>query len=266
LTIPGKNLRRGRIFRNDGKSLIVAMDHGMADGPIEGLEKPGQTLSKILSGGADAVLTTFGIAMQFHDLMKGRVGLIVRLDCGETSFWREPESKEQWYKPYSVRDALRIGADGVVVMGYLGIPSEGETLRNLAASSRECFEWGVPLLAEMITFKNSTICADVNSVAIGSRIGAEYGADFIKTYYSGEPAGFRRVTETCPVPVLIAGGEKMKASRDVLEVTKALMKAGAGGIAYGRNVWQHEKPEAMVRALAKIIHDDSSVEEALKLL
>ena len=104
------------------------------------------------------------------------------------------------------------------------------------------------------------------AIATASRIGAEYGGDFIKTYYSGDPLSFRKVTETCPVPVVVAGGEKMKTPQDVLRVTRGIMDGGGKGIAFGRNIWQHEDPEAMVRALAKIIHEDSSLEEAMRLL
>jgi fructose-bisphosphate aldolase/2-amino-3,7-dideoxy-D-threo-hept-6-ulosonate synthase len=268
MSSPGKNLRLGRIFRSDGNSLVVPMDHGMGDGPIKGIEKPEETLTKVIGGGADAVLTTFGVAAKFHDLLKRKVGLILRLDSGDTSSWKDPTTRKEWNRPYSVEDAVRMGADGVVVMGYIGTPSEGETLKNLALTAGECFQWGMPLLAEMLVFKSdqtpNPYAAD--AIALASRVGAEYGADFIKTYYSGDPSSFRRVAETCPVPVVVAGGEKMKTPQDVLRVTRGIMDGGGRGIAFGRNVWQHENPESMVRALAKIIHEDFSLEEAMKLI
>jgi DhnA family fructose-bisphosphate aldolase class Ia len=244
------------------------MDHGMFDGPVKGIEKPDDTLTKIIDGGADAVLTTFGIATKFHNLLRGRVGLILRLDCGESTIWKDPNNVKEWNRPFSVEDAIRLGADGVVIMGFLGIPCESQTLVNLARSSTECHEWGVPLLAEMLPFKSANILNpyDAHAIAVASRIGAEYGADFIKTNYSGDPQSFRAVTETCPVPVLVAGGEKMKTIRDVIEMTRGIMDGGGKGIVFGRNVWQHEDPEAMVRALTKIIHENYSVEDALRLL
>jgi len=268
LSSPGKNLRLGRIFQSDGKSLIVPMDHGMGDGPIKGIEKPEETLMKVISGGADAILTTFGIAARFHGVLKRRVGLILRLDSGDTASWRDPTTRKEWNRPYSVEDAIRMGADGVVVMGYIGPSSESETLKNLAVSAGECFHWGMPLLAEMLVFKSDRTPNPygADAIALASRVGAEYGADFIKTYYSGDALSFRKVTETCPVPVLVAGGEKMKTPQDVLRVTKGIMDGGGKGIAFGRNIWQHENPEAMVRALAKIIHEDAALEEASRLL
>ena len=154
MSSPGKNLRLGRIFQSDANSLIVPMDHGMGDGPIKGIEKPQETLTKVISGGADAVLTTFGIAVKFHDLLKRRVGLILRLDSGETTSWKDPTTRKEWNRPYSVEDAVRMGADGVVVMGYIGTPSESETLKNLAVTAGECYQWGMPLLAEMLIFKS----------------------------------------------------------------------------------------------------------------
>jgi DhnA family fructose-bisphosphate aldolase class Ia len=125
---------------------------------------------------------------------------------------------------------------------------------------------GVLLLAEMLPWSKGAIDnTNAEAVGIASRIGAEYGADFVKTEFRGQIQDFRKVTEMCQIPVLVTGGEKMKTTQEVLQITSGIMSAGAKGVVYGRNIWQHEDPEAMIRALAKIIHEGSSVDEALKL-
>jgi DhnA family fructose-bisphosphate aldolase class Ia len=268
MTEVGKSLRLAKIFRNDGNGLIVAMDHALSDGPIKGLEKPGLIIENVIRGGADAVLTTFGIISHYHELLRGKVAIIARLDGGETAYSEDQTKPTRWNKFYSVEDAVRMGADAVVVMGFIGAPAENDTLKNLADVSRDSLDWGVPLLAEMLPFKCQKIKNpyDPNAIAVASRVGFEHGADFIKTYYSGTAQSFRRVTDTCPIPILVAGGERMRTGRDVLEMTKGIMDGGGRGVVFGRNIWQYKDPEAMVHALRKLIHENGSVEDARKII
>jgi len=107
---------------------------------------------------------------------------------------------------------------------------------------------------------------DSKFVKLAARVGAELGADIIKTFYTGDATTFREVTESCPVPVVIAGGPKVDNVRQVLEVVRDALDAGAIGIAFGRNVWRHENPVAMVRALRRIIHEDASVDDVIEML
>jgi DhnA family fructose-bisphosphate aldolase class Ia len=268
MTDVGKSLRLAKIFRSDGNALIVAMDHALSDGPIKGLENPSLTIENVVQGGADAVMTTFGIISHYYELLRGKVAIIVRLDGGESAYGEDQTKPTKWNKFYSVEDAVKIGADAVVVMGFIGAPAENDTLKNLADVSRECVDWGMPLLAEMLPFKCGRIKNpyDTNAIAVASRVGFEYGADFIKTYYSGTAESFRTVTDVCPVPILVAGGERMRTGRDVLKITKGIMDGGGRGVVFGRNIWQYRDPKAMVHALRKLIHENASVEDAAKII
>jgi fructose-bisphosphate aldolase/2-amino-3,7-dideoxy-D-threo-hept-6-ulosonate synthase len=103
-------------------------------------------------------------------------------------------------------------------------------------------------------------------IAHTARIGAEAGADVVKTVYTGDEASFREVVRKCPVPVVLAGGAKTDDDAEVLRLAETAMKAGAMGVTFGRNVFQHPNPTLMVRALKKIIIDKESVEVAMEVL
>lgn len=256
----GKQMRMERIFQGDGKALVVAMDHGSFM-PVPGFEDPRKTIEPILAGGADAVMTTFGIATHYGELVARRAGLIMRLDGGVTVLGPKRESILQLF---SVEDALKVGADAVICMGYVGSSGESETLGYLARISGACKDWGVPLLAEMLPMGEEK--TSVDDVKLAARIGAELGADFIKTTYTGDPETFKEVTDACFVPVLILGGSKMRTDEEVLTTVRGAMDGGAAGVCMGRNIWQHKNPQKITRAIARIIHEDCTVKEALKEL
>jgi DhnA family fructose-bisphosphate aldolase class Ia len=107
---------------------------------------------------------------------------------------------------------------------------------------------------------------DPEVVAHVARVGAELGADIIKTNYTGDPDSFRQVTNGCPVPVVIAGGPKAGNDREVLEMVKGAMEGGAIGVSIGRNAFQHDNPTSITRAISAIVKENVSVEEALKFL
>jgi fructose-bisphosphate aldolase/2-amino-3,7-dideoxy-D-threo-hept-6-ulosonate synthase len=128
-------------------------------------------------------------------------------------------------------------------------------------------EWGMPLLAMMYPRgKKISSEHDVNVVKLAARAGAELGADIVKTNYTGDPDSFKEVVKGCPVPVVIAGGPKMDTDRDVLEMVEGAIEAGGAGTSIGRNIFQHKNPSKMVRAISKIVHENSDADEAMKEL
>jgi DhnA family fructose-bisphosphate aldolase class Ia len=257
-----KTTRLRKIFRSDDKALVAVLDHASGMGPMPGLIDPRPTVEKLIAGGADAIATSFGTALECADLLD-HVGLILRVDGGLTRLGGMASSMKLIFQ---VEDALRVGADGLITMGYVG-EGEEDVLPYLAKLGSECKKWNMPLLAEMLPLveggKRST---DADEVSLAARIGAEYGADFIKTVYTGDSTSFRKVTEACYKPVLILGGAKMASDRDVLETVRGAIDGGGAGVAMGRNLWQHEHPEQITRAVAAIIHEDASVESAMKYL
>ena len=255
------NRRLGRIFRPSGRALIVAMDHGLLDGPCRGLEDPAETIAKIVAGGADAVLTSYGIARRFAREL-APVGLILRLDGGSTSLGPSDGAPAMLY---GVEDALRLGADAVALNGFPGAPHEAASLANIARAVGLAHPWGLPVMAEMVPggFDSAAGWRTVDNIALAVRVAAELGADLVKTPYA---AGFEQVTGPCYVPVVILGGAKRGHERDMLVDIKAAVDAGANGVAIGRNIFQADDPAAMTAAVAAVLHEGASVDEALALL
>ncbi|MGQ9493284.1 MAG: class I fructose-bisphosphate aldolase [Anaerolineae bacterium] len=256
------NSRLRSIFRSDGRAVIVPIDHTMALGLASGWEKPERTLSAIIEGGADAIMTTYGIAKHFRPLWQEKIAMIVRLDGGTTLFSEEWGANTRWMQLYTVEDALRIGASGVIVMTWFGIPVEVDSIQTTARVAAECERWGVPLAAEALPPRPKWF--DAEALATAARIAAEYGADFIKTHYPGSADAFRRIASVCPVPVLTAGGARTKSVRDTLQAAEDMLRGGGAGVFCGRNVWQHPDPAAVTRALVCLIHEGATVEQALQ--
>jgi class I fructose-bisphosphate aldolase len=226
------------------------------------LAQPERVINAVLSGGADAVLTTPGIISQFSRELKS-MGVILRVDGGSSQLAVSLECKLL----YSVEDALRLGADAVGCMGFPGTSLEAQTLENIATLARDSNGWGMPLMAEMLPgglMKSELKTAE--NIRLAARIGIELGADFVKTEYVGPPESFRQVTEHCYRPVLILGGAKTEDERGLFSVVKSSLDAGAAGVVMGRNVWGHPRPKGMVKALYALIHANATVDEALAVL
>lgn len=257
----GKKIRIKKITEND-KAVIIPMDHGASEGPIPGLEDMNQTVPKIVAGGATAVLMHKGIIKSLREVPK--CGVVMHLSAS-TRLAKDPNNK---VLVSSVEEAICLGADAVSVhVNIGGNEAEPEMLQILGKVAGECERMQMPLLAMVYPRgKNIKEKLDPETVALVARVGAELGADIVKTVYTGNADTFKEVVEGCPVPVVIAGGPKCESDREVLEMVKGAMNAGAMGVSLGRNAFQHHNPTAMVRALRSIIIDDATADEALKIL
>ncbi len=256
----GKQRRLNRIFRSDGRTVIVPMDHGVTIGPCKGIENMQTTVDALLKGNIDAVLVHKGIAKHVDP---ENAGLIVMLS-GASSLGPNPNKK---VLVCSVREAVRLGADAVSVHINVGAQDEDKMLSDLGKVAGECELYGMPLLAMMYP-RGPRIASEhaPEAVAHAARLGAELGADIVKTNYTGDVNTFKNVVECCPVPVVIAGGPKAKTDVDTLTMTFDALKAGAAGLSIGRNVFQHENQTHIASALSAIVHNGASVEEAKKML
>lgn len=252
--------RLRKIIQKDNHTIIVPMDHGVTIGPIQGIINMQEITDKLVKGKADAILVHKGIAKHIDT---GDAGLIIMLS-GMSNLSPNINSKVQ---VCSVQEAIRLGADAVSVHVNVGAQDEDKMLQNLGKISDQCDIYGIPLLAMMYPrgpkIQNEH-ASDV--VAHAARIGAELGADMIKTNYTGNIDTFKCVVESCPIPVVIAGGPKCKSLQEVLQTTSDSMKAGAAGLSIGRNVFQCDSPTQIVKALSAIVHQGASVEQALKIL
>lgn len=257
----GKKIRLERIMdRESGKTVIIPMDHGVSDGPVNGLADMKEAVSNVVAGGATAILMHKGMPRVGHRGAGKDVGLIIHLSAG-TSMSPDPNAKQLIC---TVEEAIKLGADGVSIHVNLGAETDSEMLRQLGYVSNKCNEWQMPLLAMMYTrgpkIKDPF---DVNNVKHAARVGAELGADIVKVVYTGTVETFSKVTEGCHVPVVIAGGPKMKGDKDIFQMITEAMAAGAAGVSIGRNAFQHATPEKMTAAIGKIVHQGYSVQQAL---
>ncbi|BCX05856.1 MAG: fructose-bisphosphate aldolase [Candidatus Roseilinea sp.] len=255
MTVNYTKRRLHRIFNADDKTVIVAMDHGSyLDRPMAGVSDPARIIRETLAAGADAILTTFGTAMRCSDAL-GRGGLILSMN------------DDMPITDVAVERALQLGADALKVILY---PFTGnrQNQTNCERLGMDCARWGLPFLVETIpgTFAAGPEMRTPEKIAAGARLGAECGADFIKTFYTGSPDSFRIVLENATVPVVVLGGERATDPHDVLAQIHDAMQAGASGVAVGRNIWGHESPAKMTAAIAAIVHGSASVDEAMRLL
>jgi fructose-bisphosphate aldolase / 2-amino-3,7-dideoxy-D-threo-hept-6-ulosonate synthase len=256
----GKTRRLKRIFQKDNRTVIVPMDHGVTVGPIMGITNMQAITDKLIKGKVDAILVHKGIAKRIDT---DDAGLIVMLS-GMSTLSPNVNAKVQ---VCSVQEALKLGADAVSVHVNVGAQDEDKMLANLGKVSEECAAFGIPLLAMMYP-RGPKIANEhaLEVVAHAARIGAELGADIIKTNYTGSIESFKQVIESCPAPVVIAGGPKCKSPQEVLQTTFDALQAGAAGLSIGRNVFQAENPTTIAKALSAIVHENVTVEQAEKIM
>lgn len=256
--------RLNHILQPDGKTFIMAMDHGANFNVLPAMKNPQKLIREIAAAGADAFLSTVGMADKFSDSFMGK-GIILRIDGG-VSFLGDRSKPMQIVA--SAEDALRLGADSVITMGFPGSVFENEVLSNLSRVVHDCHKWGIPVTAETLPrgFEKAEDSRTPENITFACRQGVELGADIIKTEYTGDQDSFHALTESVYAPVVILGGSKKVPEEQLLQEIKDAMDAGAAGIAMGRNIWGHEAPAKYAAAIAKLIHEDCSVESALKLI
>jgi predicted phospho-2-dehydro-3-deoxyheptonate aldolase len=261
----GKSIRLERITRRaTGRTVIVPMDHGVTVGPVPGLIDMAGMVDQVAEGGADAVLGHVGLPRLGHRGYGRDVGLILHLSAS-TSLAPDPNHK---VLVSTVERAIKYGADAVSIHVNLGAEWESEMLRDFGRIAITCEEWGMPLVA-MVYTRGAKVPDehDVKVVKHAARVAAELGADIVKCNYTGSPETFAEVVQGCGnIKVVIAGGAKLGDDRALLEMVAGAMQAGAAGVSIGRNAFQHEKPQAIMRAIVGMVHEGRSVQDAMAAL
>ena len=256
----GKEIRMRRVL-NRGKALIVAMDHGVSSGPVSGLEDIRKAVSAVGKGGATGIVLHKGAVRFAKDYFDERLALILHLSAS-TSLSPRPDRK---VVVTGIEEGISYGADAFSVHVNLGGEDEDRMLEDLSTTARDCDRFGMPLLAMMYprgpNVKNPF---DVDLVRHVARVGAELGADLVKTLYTGTPKTFAEVVRGCPVPVVVAGGPKLDSERDVFEMVEGALAAGAAGVSIGRNIFQSKDPTSATRGLARMIFDGASIDEVYR--
>ncbi len=266
--------RMNRLFTNGG-CLDVAVDHGVCNEPsfMVGLEDMAGVMDTLIKARPDAIQCAYGQA----DLLQGRPekdkpSLVMRIDMGNP--YNDTRHREMWSMLQNAEEpiigALEMDAAAVVVNLFM-LPDEPELFRqcveNISRVRAACHKYGMPLMIEpLVMLPNEVrggyqVDGDADKIVTLVRLASEMGADIIKADPTEHAEDFHRVIEAARVPVLVRGGGK-EDLKNVLEKSAALLAQGAKGMVYGRNVYQHDNPKAVVSALMAMIHDGASGEEA----
>jgi class I fructose-bisphosphate aldolase len=263
--LPASPRRRYLFNRRSGRAFVVPMDHGIGMGPLPGLYDMRETVQCMAGTGVNAIVVHKGLVRTIAASLQQApdVGLIVHL-CASTSQAPDPNEKQL---VCTVQEALSFGADGVSVHVNIGAATEGQMLRDFAEVAERCHDLNVPLLA-MIYPRGPKLRVQFSEAfnTHCARVAYEVGADVVKVQYTGSPESFARVVKSVPIPVVIAGGPMMGSEQEVLQMVWESLQAGGAGISIGRNVFGAENVPQLCRALAGIIHENRSVQDAVDLV
>ena len=254
-----------RFFRDDGKALILAFDHGIG-GDI--WINPATVIKAAAAGGMDGILSTYGVLSNFRKEI-GKMGTMLRLEVyGSRLITYDPLLGRPMGSPYSIEDCLQFGVDGVMTMGIIGNEYDTANLNYIAGIVAACNRYGIISGTEMLpnAFSSKPEDRTTKAMNIACRVAAEIGVDFVKTEYVKPLDEFIRIVANCYVPVMALGGAPLNEDRLVLENAHQAMEAGCKGLVIGRNVWVHKNIKGMAAALNKIVHEDATVDEALRIL
>lgn len=269
--------RMNRLFASSGKCFDVAIDHGFFNefsflGGIESMEKAIET---IVAANPDAIQLTVGQAEVLQRIKgKQKPSLVLRTDVANVYGSQLPKTLFSKMIDSPVEQALRLDA-ACVVVNLLLLPNQpelhGECIDNILKIKPQCDRYGMPLMIEPLVMMSNEkkggymVDGDLNKILPLVRQGRELGADIIKADPCDDVSQYHKVVEIAGCPVLPRGGGRAP-DREIFERTAALIKQGAAGIVYGRNVIQHPKPKQMTEAFMAIVHKGVSVEEALKIV
>lgn len=247
----GMRHRLGRIFRPDGRTVMLAFDHGYFQGPTSGLERIDLGIVPLV-GDVDALMATRGVIRSMIPAGLNKA-LVVRASGG-ASILKELSDERL---AMDIADCVRIDAAAAAVQVFIGGEHETQSLHNLTTLVDAGLGAGMPVLG--VTAVGRELTRDARYLGLATRIIAELGAQIVKTYYCDE--GFDTVTAGCPVPIIMAGGKKLPVV-DALTMAHRAIAGGAAGVDMGRNIFQREAPAAMVAAINGVVHDGLSVADA----
>jgi putative autoinducer-2 (AI-2) aldolase len=251
----GMKDRLARIFSpRSGNTVMLAFDHGYLMGPTSGLERIDMTILPIIED-ADCLMCTRGV---LRACIPPTYNKPISLRCSAGSTILTTLNNE--CIGVEIEDAIRLNASMMAVMVSVGGEFEALTVRNLCQAIETGNRYGIPTLG--VTAVGKELTRDARYLSLATRVCAEHGAQVVKTYYCAE--GFERVTASCPVPVVIAGGKKVS-EREALTIAYQAIDQGASGVDMGRNVFQAEDPKAMITALRAVVHNREKPDSAFAL-
>jgi len=251
----GMKNRLARIFNPvSGRTVMLAFDHGYFQGPTTGLERIDITILP-LAPYADTLMLTRGILRSIVP-PSSQKAVVLRV-TGGASILKELSNEEI---AVDIEDAIRLNVCAMAVQVFIGGEYEKQSIGNMTRMIDLGTRYGIPTLA--VTAVGKDMKRDARYFRLATRLCAELGAHYLKTYYV--PEGFETVTAACPVPIVIAGGKKI-AELDALTMAYRAIQEGAAGVDMGRNIFQAEAPLAMIQAVRAVVHQNEKPEKALEL-
>lgn len=254
----GKKNRLSKIVMEDGKALMLAIDHGYFMGATHGMEMPKLQIEKLLPY-IDSLMLSPGILTSQIDSDFNK-GIVLRASGGNTILERDIDNEGLIL---TAKNAIKLNASAIAVSIFVGSEHSHQTILNLTDAINDANEYDLPVLGVTAVGKALKDKKEKRYLTHASRLAAELGADIVKTYYC---EGFEEVVKKTTVPIIVAGGPKLDNYKDVLELCYNSIQCGAIGVDMGRNIWQSDYPEAITAGVAHIIHKNSSVKEALQLV
>src|SRR5512140_2872639 len=262
---PGKQVRLQKLWKHK-RAVLIPFDHANYSGPVPGIEDTLRLTERIASTAADGILITPGVLKHVAPVV-GDLRILLRIDGGFTKYATEQRDFEEIC---SIEEAVRLGADAAIIFTFLNTAAEAVSVRRLGKTATEADQWGVPLVAEILprSLLNNHFGTQMFAQPEGHpvdlhdetrtcvRIGAEVGADVIKTRFTGHIDQFREIVRAAGARVIVAGGPILgEGDEALLRLAADCVKADAAGIIFGRNVWQHPKMEKLVAALCAVVHE-----------
>jgi putative autoinducer-2 (AI-2) aldolase len=246
--------RLSRIFNaRSGNTVMLAFDHGYIMGPTSGLERMDLTITPLIEY-ADCIMCTRG-ALRSIVPPDSNKPVSLRYSAGTTVL---TDLNDECL--LDIEDAIRVNASALAIMVAIGSQYEAVTVRNLVRTADLGAKYGIPTLG--VTAVGKELVRDSRYLALASRVCAENGATFVKTYFCEK--GFEQVVASCPVPIVIAGGKKLPED-EALDFAYQAIQQGAAGVDMGRNVFQSDHPVAMIQAVRAVVHDKRTPKEAFDL-
>jgi len=252
----GMQNRLAKLIQADGRCLFLPVDHGYFQGPVSNLENPSKTLEPLLPY-TDAIFVTRGVLRSSVDPDKAKP-IILRVSGGTSVVGKDLAHEGI---TTSMEEAIRLNVCAVGISIFVGTDYEHDSLLNLARLVDEGEKYGIPVMA-VTAVGRELQKRDARYLALSCRIAAELGARVVKTYYCEK---FEKVTQGCPVPIVIAGGPKVNTEYEVLQFVYDGIRKGAIGVNLGRNIWQDEHPVAMIKAIRAVIHGNATPEQAQEI-
>jgi len=248
--------RLSRLIQSDGHCLFLPIDHGYFQGPTRKLEEPGKTVQPLLPY-VDGLFLTRGVLRACIDPGIS-VPIILRVSGGVSMVGKDLADEGI---TTSIEDVIRLNASAIGLSVFVGTDYERQSLLNLAKLVDDGEKYGIPVMAVTAVGKELEK-RDARYLALACRIAAELGARVVKTYWCPD---FEKVTNGCPVPVVMAGGPQVNTELEVFEFVYDGMQKGAIGVNLGRNIWQNDFPVAMIQAIRAIVHKNATPKEAQEI-